>query len=206
MPGPISEARVRAQRYWYRDGLAEIALGVIVLLQIGGNLIIASHYEIGIAIYFLLLFSLAIYARRMMDALRERITYRRGGYAHELASGGRILVVMGSALATGVLCVVFRYVGYTGRGEPAGWDQWFPALVGLAICAVEFYVSMRYGLRRALVVGIFSIILGVVVSMECPLKLALTIWCAGFGCANLCSGGVALLTYLRTTPSVANMT
>jgi hypothetical protein len=207
MPGPRQEARIRAQRYWYRDGLAEIMLGVIVLQQVGGNLIIASGYVPGMVIYCLLLFAFVIYARRIMDAVRERITYRRSGYVHALARNGRIVVGMVLALlVSSVIFVVLRYVGHAGAADPAGWVQWCPALVGLVGGAVEVYLSVRYGLRRSLVVGIFSMILGVAVSIEYPLKLALTIWCTGFGCANLCSGGVALLTYLRTTSPAANET
>jgi hypothetical protein len=207
MSDAILEARMRAQRSSYRDGLSEIMLGIIVLQQIGGNLIIHSGYVPGIVIYFLLLFAFVVYARRIIDAVRERITYRRSGYVHELARRRRIVVGMISAvLATAALVVVLRYVGLAGGAESAGWVRWFPALAGLGVGAVEVYVSMRYGLRRALVVGIFSITLGVVVSIEYPLVLALTIWCTGFGCANLCSGGVALLSYLKTPPLPANET
>ena len=207
MSDAILEARMRAQRSSYRDGLSEIMLGIIVLQQIGGNLIIHSVYVPGIVIYFLLLFAFVVYARRIIDAVRERITYRRSGYVHELARRRRIVVGMISAvLATAALVVVLRYVGLAGGAESAGWVRWFPALAGLGGGAVEVYVSMRYGLRRALVVGIFSITLGVVVSIEYPLVLALTIWCTGFGCANLCSGGVALLSYLKTPPLPANET
>jgi hypothetical protein len=207
MSDAILEARMRAYRSSYRDGLSEIMLGVIVLQQLVGNLIIHSGYVPGIVIYFLLLFAFVINARRIMDAVRERITYRRSGYMHELARRRRIVVGMVLALlATSALVAILRYAGHAGGAHAAEWVQWFPALAGLGVGALEVYVSMRYGVRRALVVGIFSMILGVVVSIEYPLVLALTIWCTGFGCANLCSGGVALLGYLKTPPLPANET
>jgi hypothetical protein len=207
MPDAILEARMRVHRSSYRDGLSEIMLGIILLQQIGGNLIIHSGYVPGIVIYFLLLFAFVIYARRILDAVRERITYRRSGYVHELARGRRIVVGMVLALlATSAIVVILRYAGRSGAAHAAEWVQWFPALAGLGVGAVEVYVSMRYGVRRSLVVGIFSMILGIVVSIEYPLVLALTIWCTGFGCANLCSGGVALLSYLKTPPLHANET
>jgi hypothetical protein len=207
MSDPLFEARVRAQGYWYRDGLAEIMLGIIVLQQIAGTLIIHSRYVPGIVIYFLLLFAFVIYARRIMGAVRERITYRRSGYVRELARRRRIVVGMVLVLlATITFVVVLRYVGRAAGADSAVWFQWFPALAGMGVGALELYVSMRYGLRRALVVGMFSLILGVVVSIEYPPDLAPTIWCTGFGCANLCSGGVALLRYLKTPPLPANET
>jgi hypothetical protein len=207
MPDPLFEARVRAQSYWFRDGLEEIMLGIILLQQIGGTLIIHSGYIPGIVIYFLLLFAFVIYQRRIRDAVRERITYRRSGYVHALARGRRIVVGMVLAfLAASAVIVVLRYVGRAGGADPALWVQfqWFPALAGLGVGALEVYVSIRYSLRRALVVGIFSMVLGVVVSIEYPVQLALTIWCTGFGCANLCSGGATLLRYLKMPPLPAN--
>jgi hypothetical protein len=77
MYSPLPEARVRAQRFSYRDGLQEIAVGVIILLQFGGNLVIHLRYLPGIVIYLLSIFSLAIFARRIIDAVRARITYSR---------------------------------------------------------------------------------------------------------------------------------
>ena len=41
MPAPILEARVRAQRYWYRDGLIEIVVGIVLLLMSSECLIVA---------------------------------------------------------------------------------------------------------------------------------------------------------------------
>jgi hypothetical protein len=207
VPDPLLQARFRARGYWYRDGLSEIMVGIILLQQLGGNLIIASGYLPGMVIYFLLLFAFAIYARRILDAVRERITYRRSGFVHELARRRRIVAGMVLALlATSALVLVLRYAGRAGGADPAVWVQWLPALVGVVVGGLEVYVSVHYRSRRALVVGIFSMILGVVVSIEYPSHLALTIWCTGFGCANLCSGGVALLSYLKTPPLPATET
>jgi hypothetical protein len=40
MPEPLAEARKRAQRFWFRDGLDEIVIGIIILLQNGFTLAI----------------------------------------------------------------------------------------------------------------------------------------------------------------------
>ena len=182
-------------------------MGVIILLQFGGNLVIHLRYLPGIVIYLLSIFSLAIFARRIIDAVRARITYSRGGYVQAYTARGRILAGMVFAiLGTSVLFVVMRYDGGGGSANPTGWVRCVPALAGLGLGAVEIYLSMRYGLRRSLVVGIFPMILGVVVSIEFPCVSALTILIAGFGCANLCSGGLALLSYLRILPRAASDT
>jgi hypothetical protein len=106
-----------------------------------------------------------------------------------------VLAILASVI--GVLAL--RYAG-VGGWDPDHWIQWLPAVGGLTVGAVSVYVSVRQGLPRYLVVGLLSFVLGVAVSIEYPLKLAMAIWLAGNGCAWLCSGGVALWNFVRTTP------
>jgi hypothetical protein len=88
--------------------------------------------------------------------------------------------------------------------DPARLVQWTPAVLGLMTAAGGVYVTVRYGLPRFLVVGVLAILLGVVVSIEYPYRLAMAIWLAVVGCAWLCSGGVTLWNYLRTVPPSAD--
>jgi hypothetical protein len=212
MREPLIEARVRAQRYWYRDGLAEIPLGIVQLLLSGSDLIEAlgnrtsSWYMPVNLIYTVLIVAIAVFALRIMAAVRERITYPRSGYVHE--SGRKRRIVVGMALAilatvTGVLAL--RYAGHAGW-DTDRWVQWMPAGLGLTTGAVGVYVTVRYGLLRFLVVGVLAIILGVVVSMGYPPRLGTAIWLAGIGCAWLCSGGFTLWNYVRTAPPSADET
>ena len=210
MPDAIFEARMRAQRYWYRDGLSEIPLGVLQLLLSGSNLIEAlgnrtsSWYAPVILIYTVSFFGLAVFASRIMAAVRERITYPRSGYVHESGRKRRSVVGMVLALLVAVTCVLtLRYAGRAGL-DPARLVQWTPAVLGLMTAAGGVYVTVRYGLPRFLVVGVLAIILGVVVSIEYPYRLAMAIWLAVVGCAWLCSGGVTLWNYLRSVPPSAD--
>jgi hypothetical protein len=207
MHDALSEARMRARRFSFRDGIEEITLGVIIMLSFGGNSIIHSGYLPGIVIYELVILSLVVYGRRIIDAVRARITYPRSGYVQSFIPRSRILAsfVLGS-LGGLVLVRVVRHVCRVDGANLAEWSQWVPALAGLGFGAAWIYVGMRYGLRRFLVVGVFSMFLGVGASIEFPWILALSIVAVGFGCANLCSGGFALLSYLRTTPPVGNGT
>jgi hypothetical protein len=197
---------MRAQRYWYRDGLAEIPLGVLQLLLSGSNLIEAlgdraSSWYVPVNLtYTVLLFGLAMFASRIMAAVRERITYPRSGY---VGRERRTLAVMVVALLVGVTCLLaLRYAARTGL-HPARLIRWTPAVLGLMTGVGGVYVAVRYGLPRFLVVGVLAIILGVVVSIGYPYRLAMAIWLAVVGCAWLCSGGVTLWNYLRTVPPSA---
>jgi hypothetical protein len=195
---------MRARRVSYRDGLSEIVLGIICLQQLCGDLIIRSGSLPGSVVYFVLLVAFAIYARRIMDAVRARITYLRTGYARTFTRKGWTLIGMVLALLGTYALITVLHARRAGSPDAAGWVQGFPALAGLGLGAIEIYVGMRYGARRAFLVGIFSMVLGVVVSIEYSWILALTILLVGFGCANLCSGIFALLRYLRSPiPSAA---
>jgi hypothetical protein len=206
MADAIFEARMRAHRLSYRDGLSEIMLGVVALQGFCGNLIIHSGYMPGVIVYMVLLFAFAIYARRILDAVRARIAYLRSGYVRAFTRQGWTLICMVLApLGTCALVIVLR-AGRAGGADAAGWVQWVPALAGLGFGAIEIYIAIRYNVRRAFLVAIFSMALGVVVSIEYPFRSALTIFLVGFGFANLCSGGAALLSYLKTPQLPANET
>ena len=214
MADPMVEARIRAQRYWYRDGLTEIPLGIVQLLLSGSDLIVAlgnrtsSWYMPVNLIYAVLIVALAVFASRIMAAVRERITYPRSGYVDYGESVRKRRIGLGMVLVllvavTGVLGL--RYAGRAGF-DPARLVQWTPAVCGLTTGALGLYVTVRYGLPRFIVVGVLAIIQGVVVCMEYTARLAMAIWLAGIGCAWLCSGGITLWSYLRTAPPSADET
>ena len=213
MPDPLAEARKRAQRFWFRDGLDEIVIGIIILLQNGFTLAIrlgnssSSWYWPAILIYLLLLVAFALSAARISAAIRERITYPRSGYVDYGESVRKRRMVVGALaiLATVAGVLVLRYA------VARGWDfnyemQRLPAVGGLMLGAVLVYMYVRYGLPRFLVLGLFSIILGVAVSINYPYRFATVFSVAGVGCALLCSGGVTLWNYLRTAPPSADAT
>lgn len=212
MLDPLSEARRRGQRFWYRDGLAELVAGSVQCLMSGWLLVSApghsrsSWYMPATLLYLLLFVAFAVCASRIMAALRERITYPRSGYVSygESRQKRRIL----AAAVLGLVCVAggllaLCYAVPLAAGGPARWIQWLPAVSGLAMGGLLVYVGVRQGLPRFLMVGVVAIVLGIAVSTEYPLRLAAAIFLAGCGGALLCSGGVTLWKYLRPGPPSA---
>jgi hypothetical protein len=205
MSDPLSEARIRTQRYWFRDGMEEITLGMLFLLMGAWNLARAraSWFMPATLIYILLCTAFAIVVPRIKTAMRERVTYRRSGYAD--AGGGwrrRLVFVLLGLVAGGAFC----YAGRAGFLDPA--IQWMPALAGIVMGATWAYVYVRQGLGRFLLVGVLALILGVAASIEFPPSeyrpsLAFGIYVVGVGCMCLCSGGAALWNYVRTPPASA---
>jgi hypothetical protein len=213
MPDPLFEARIRTQRYWFRDGLEEITLGIIFLLMGGSTLAEskASWFVPATLLYMLLLLAFAIFVPRIKTAIRERVTYRRSGYVDPGGSGRKGRVARGmvfglvALVVTGVAALGLGYAGRAGL-DPARVVQWAPAVGGIAVCAMSAYVRVRHGLPRFLVVGVFALILGVAVCIEFPPRLAFAIFIIGVGSAFLCSGGMTLRNYLRTAPPSADET
>jgi hypothetical protein len=201
MPDPIVQARIRARSLWYRDGLTEISLGIIFLIE-AGSIPFQGSWFAGL-IYLVVLAGFV----RIMRMVRERITYRRSGYMApgESVRKYRIWFVVVAIPAMIALALAFRYRDVIGW-DPDRWEKWLPAVVGLLCFAVSAYTSVRYRLPRYLLVGVFSFILGAAVGIECSPTWAIEIWLAGAGCAWLCAGGFTLRNYLRNTPPVAYRT
>jgi hypothetical protein len=210
MPYPLSEARIRTQRYWYRDGLEEITLGTIFLLIGGWSLATsrASWFWPGTLTYLLLVVAFTILVPRIKTAIRERVTYPRSGYVDQGGSSRQRRAVRAMVFGSVILGAIWLTVRYGGRAglHPDLLARWAPAVGGVGIAAVSAYVYMRHGLPRYLVVGVFAIVLGVGVSIECPWRLATGLFLIGVGCAWLCCGGVTLWGYLRKAPPSADET
>jgi len=209
MADPLLEARIRARRYWYRDGLSEIPLGIVMLLMAGEDLLsILSKSTLTwyLAIYVGSIAMLALFATRIMAAVRGRVRYPRSGYVPDSGRGRRVVAGMITGLVIVVASVMFvgyeRDVGW----DPNRWFQWLSVAGGLANAVMGVYVTVRYGLLRFLIVGLFALILSFVVSIEYAPRLSITIWLAGVGCAWLCSGSIAIWNYIRAVPRSVDAT
>jgi hypothetical protein len=211
MPDPLFEARTRAQRYWYRDGLSEILFGTIMLLQNGFTLVMhfgnrnSSWYMPVVLIYLLLILAFTLCAGRIMAAARERITCPRSGYVHE--SGRKRRIVVGTVLALLVpvtVMLALRYASRVGYWDPDRGIQGMPVVGGLLFGVIGMYVALRYGVLRYLLIGLFSIVLGLAINIEYPMWLGAEIWLVGVSCALLCTGGVTAWNFVRATPLSAD--
>jgi hypothetical protein len=201
MPDPIAEARIRAKSSWYRDGLSDILIGMTMLLLNGFTLIMhfsnrqSSWYWPLILTYLLLLFVFAASASRVMAAMRERITYPRVGYSAPSDSQRRLSRALAILTIFGFILAI-RYA----RWDPDRWIQGMPVLIGSFFGVLGMYLAVRYGVLRYLLVGLFSIVLGLAINIEYPTWFGAEIWLVGVGCALLCAGGVTVWNFVRTTP------
>ncbi|MBI4492733.1 MAG: hypothetical protein HY690_08090, partial [Chloroflexi bacterium] len=138
----------RTRRYWYEDGLGELAIGCVVLLVgllflvegLAPTGLLPDHFSsLGLIV---LVFGGSWLANRVVATLKARLTYPRTGYVAYRRPTARRRILTGvaagalGALVAGVL-----------RAAPAAL-AWIPLLQGLLIAAFLLYLAHTLGLAR----------------------------------------------------------
>lgn len=202
MNDPIRNNLNRPQRYWYVDGLAELAGGFVIFL-IGLIYAIAGLLPdgmpralvLGLGSPAIILLS-AWCSRKIIAFLKERLTYPRTGYvAYRQPTGSkrwsRILLVAFLAFTISALTALL------GRSLP---ERIWPALTGVMLALAIGYLGARIGLRRFYAVAGFSLLEGIAafyLDLPDPWSAALVFGLEGL--AWILSGALVLAHYLRTT-------
>lgn len=202
MTRKVEEYVKRTYRYFYEDGLVEIAVGLLVAVV--GFVLFSWQYvtssPIRTAILVVVLPALIIggevLLRRFVHKAKERVTYSRTGY------------------------VSYR------QGEPAG-SRWFFLLAALVLFVIiillpetfsrlQFavgyfsavflcYLGFRLELRRFYSAGVVTFLIGVASTIMVANEIegtGLTI--AGAGFLLLLSGALTFFRYLRQHPEPRN--
>lgn len=197
MTDKIDDIVKRTYRYYYEDGLVEMAVG---LMFIACGLVLFSWQGIGSSplVTALLVVGLpavviggAFVVRRLVQDVKRRVTHQRTGY------------------------VAYR------RGEPAN-NRWFllaavlilvvaslflpdifnrmQAVVGTLLAIILGFLGYRFGLRRFYLLGAATLIIGIAAAVRIEDELLATaLTFAASGLLLLLSGGLTFLGYLRRT-------
>jgi hypothetical protein len=198
----IDEYAKRTMRYWYVDGLSEIAGGGVVLL-LALVFLIGSLMEPGPTTDLFLTLGQpaivlvgAISARRAVRHLKETVTYPRTGYVVYRQPQGRrgiklIAMTIGIASAFAMLFGILQ-----------NWIQprWIPGISGAIIALLLAYLAYENGIRRFYGMGLYTFFLGLlVVTLSLADIYSTPLFFGGFGLGWIVSGAVTLRHYLRTT-------
>lgn len=188
----------RTYRYFYDDGLVEMALGLLFIavgiwLVIWNGLTADALSGLLLAIGLpLLIFGSAVFFKQLIKKLKERITYPRTGYVsyrENQPDRGRWLFIGTAALFT--LLNIFL---------PGSFNQ-MSVMVGALLGVILIYMGYRVEVRRFYLIGILSIILGfglAQLGIDEVVALGLLFTAAGVGL--LVSGAITLILYLRRHP------
>jgi type IV secretory pathway VirB2 component (pilin) len=203
MNNSIDQAANRARRYWYVDGLNEGAFGGLCLLlgiyfQIQENLLIPSlirhMLEAGLVLFIV---AIVLLLNKLVNLLKERITYPRSGYVSYRRPNTirRIITGLLAAAIASVLSAVLMIA-------PPGLD-WMAGLTGLALAAVWLFLAWRFQLSRFLVLSLVSLGGGIFLALMQPDGVTgIAVMYFLEGTALLVSGGITFWAYLRATQPI----
>jgi hypothetical protein len=201
MSTDVSSAIRQTHRYWYDDGLSEIAGGVI-LVAIGLLFAFEAGLPPGSPLHSVSAFGLPLVvlvggwlASRIVRAVKARVTYPRTGYVRYRTAGRKrsVAVAVTAAVAAALLVVWMLRSGAPAR-------LWIPALDGLAVGAMLLYLGYTLDLRRFLVLAGVSVVVGFLAATRVAGEIAGSAWYFGtMGLILAGVGGGVLWRYLRHT-------
>ena len=164
----IDKVIQRTHRYWYEDGLNEIAAGCM-FVACGLVLFMMRFVRPGsplapvLAVGLVILVSLGgLAVSRAVKAVKNRITYPRTGYVsyrRPESNRRRRIIAASLGVGLGVLGIVLPIAG-----APT-WLVSMAMVEGLILGAVLLYIGHRLGLARFYLLAFLSALIGVVVAL-----------------------------------------
>ncbi len=200
MKTSIDRATRRPWRYWYEDGLVEMALGLILLAI---ALLFLAEFTLGRAGLGALGLPLVVIgggwlAGRAVKAAKEHLTYPRTGYVAYRHERRRDRLVRGLAMGA----VTGALVGAVIARLPS--LAWVPAMQGLLTSVAFFLLGRKVDLTRFYALGGVSTLLGLAASWAGLSDMrGSVVFYGGMGAAVIASGLVGLWGYLRGSRPLA---
>jgi hypothetical protein len=198
MENKINNLVKQTYRYFYDDGLVEMAVGLLFVavglvlfawLGIGQSPLVTIIVVVGLP---MVVIGGAYLIKRLVGEMKQRITYPRTGYVafrQGEPSKGRWFIPL-AALA---LVVVSLFL-------PEALTR-MSAMVGALLAVILIFMGYRVGLWRLYVVGIIALVSGVVLSMLAVDEIiAVSLTFAIAGVALFLAGALAFASYLRHHP------
>ena len=209
LPGGCMENRLldveqRVKRYWFQDGIGEIAGGGLFLLiglyfagheWLPPNSVARTLVDSSLAI---LLIGGVYVTRWLINVLKAHLTYPRTGYVeyhpNPKNSGSHRIWTAITAIGVSMLLVLFgRYVGSF---------NWLPGFTGLVVSVALLMARARIdGLGRFYFLAALSVISGLGLSVSgLSMRYSFGLFYGLVGAASMASGCLTLLRYLRENP------
>ncbi len=185
-------------RYFYDDGLVEMAVGLL-FIAVGLVLLAWQGFDYSPVVTIIVVVGLpavviggAYLIKRLVREMKQRITYPRTGYVayrHGEPSKGRWFI----PLAAFALVVASLFL-------PEAFMR-MSAMVGALLAVVLIFMGYRVGLWRFYAVGVIALVSGVVLAWSDVVELiAVSLTFAITGVALFIAGALAFAGYLRRHP------
>ena len=200
----MKQVERRVKRYWYTDGIAELASGGMFLL-LGLYFGVLGYFQEGSLISVILQASMVLImvggafgVRWLVNTLKSRLTYPRTGYVeyrvNEKDAKIRRYVVIAVAMifAIGSIFLIDYIRGLDSMVLFTG------VIVGVIFIALRGKSS---GLKRFYLLGGLSIVLGIALAYSKLQQVyTLSLFYGLLGVAILVSGGLVMRQYLDENP------
>lgn len=200
----LKQVEQRVRRYWYTDGIAELAGGGMFLL-LGLYFGVLGYFEEGSLVSVILQASMllvfvagAFGVRWLVNSLKSRLTYPRTGYVEYRVKDGntrkrRWVIVITAMSISAASIVLVDYI----RGLET-------MVLITGVLAGVIFIALRgrsSGLKRFYALGGLAILLGTGLAFsKLPQVYTLALFYGSLGAAILISGGLVLRSYLRENP------
>jgi hypothetical protein len=159
----LEEAQQRAVQYWFVDGWAEIAAGLVglfvALLFLVWQVILMWRWSLPVILVAGLVVSLGL--RLIVQRIKERSTYLLTGYASSPSGVGSKGSMIITAAFTLLLLVSNSYLATHGPQRLL----WSPALAGSAFALLFAWTGVWTRLRRFYLLALVSLCAGIVLAV-----------------------------------------
>ncbi len=159
----FSKAQKRAVQYWFIDGLAELAAGLVslflALLFLLWQVIFSWRWSLPVILIGVLAVSFGI--RLIIQRMKERTTYLRTGYASPLSGLESKWSVVMLVAFTAFLLGANYFLSTLGRPGLL----WSPALAGLVFAFLFAWTGVVAKLKRFFPLALLSLCLGAILAV-----------------------------------------
>lgn len=159
----LTKAQNRTEQYWFVDGLAECAAGLLGLFAAVLFWILPFFFVWRWSLMVILAIGLAVSIglRFIIHRIKEHTTYPRTGYAAPADS----IKSKRSLIITGAFMLLFLGSNYILTTKASQNLLWSPGLAGLGIALVITWIGTMTKRWRLLILAILSIFLGIALAL-----------------------------------------
>ncbi|MDO9088390.1 MAG: hypothetical protein Q7U53_19460 [Anaerolineaceae bacterium] len=198
----INDIIRNTRRYWYVDGLAEIAGGLVIFFT-GLSYWLVYSMENSAFKYLLLIIAQpvviilgAYLVRLILPIIKEKLTYPRSGYL-TFKKPDRNKRMRRALFAGLIASIIAALVGMVYNGLP---QRFIPLFSSFFLTVFSIYIGYQVAVPRFYWTGLLILILGGVISWLNPTgALPYMLLFSGMGTLWIFSGLITLFHYLRNT-------
>jgi MFS family permease len=198
----IEEVMRNTRKYWYVDGLTEIAGGGLIV-GIAAFYYLTSLVENPITRSLLLTFGLPLvillggyFIRKIIPWLKERITYPRTGYL-SFRKKARSQKTRRFVMLLIIAVMVSAVTAFFTRLLP---ERYIPLVTSIFFMLYTCYLGYQAAVRRFYLIAVISLLVGVLVTWLNPSGILPFVYLlGGVGLTWVAGGAAALFQYLQKT-------